>query len=73
MTISTNQVSAVIKTYLKNARDRLEDDGSSSDVEKRQDEITISEDARKVLYDRIGKRLVQKLRNQMAADCLVVP
>jgi hypothetical protein len=73
MTISANQVSAVIRTYLKNARDRLDDDSPSGNSEKQQDEITISEDARKILYDRIGKRLVQKLRNQMAADCPVVP
>ncbi|OPY80417.1 MAG: hypothetical protein A4E65_01489 [Syntrophorhabdus sp. PtaU1.Bin153] len=73
MTISANQVSAVIRTYLKNARDRLDDDSPSDDAEKQRDEITISEDARKILYDRIGKRLVQKLRNQMAADYPAMP
>jgi len=73
MRISANQVSAVIRTYLKNAMDRLDNDSSSGDLEEQRDEVTVSEDARRILYERIGKRLVQKLRDQMAADSLTAP
>jgi hypothetical protein len=69
MTISTSQVSAVIKTYLKNAKDRLENvtnlSGNPEDV---RDEVTVSDDAKKILFERIGKRVVEKLKNEMAQN-----
>jgi hypothetical protein len=65
MPISTNQVSAVIRTYLKNARDKLENEESSHpDSEGVRDEVRVSDDAKKILYERISKRVAEKLRNK---------
>jgi hypothetical protein len=67
MTISTNQVSAVIKTYLKNTKDRLENvTNLSRNPDEVRDEVTVSDDAKKILFERIGKRVVEKLKNEMA-------
>jgi hypothetical protein len=66
MTISTNQVSAVIKTYLKNTKDKLENvTNLSRDPDDVRDEVTVSDDAKKILFERIGKRVVEKLKNEM--------
>jgi hypothetical protein len=69
MTISANQVSAVIKTYLKNTKDRLENvsnlSGNPDDV---RDEVMVSDDAKKILFERISKRVVEKLKNEMARN-----
>lgn len=69
MTLSTNQVSAVIKTYLKNTKDRLENvNNLSRNPEEVRDEVTVSDDAKKILFERIGKRVVEKLKNEMARN-----
>lgn len=65
MTISRNQVNAVIRTYLKNTRDKLADAIPSSCNPQRTGEFTISEDAKRVLYERISKQVVEKLRSQL--------
>jgi hypothetical protein len=70
MTISTSQVSAVIKTYLKNTKDKLENvTNLSRNPENFRDEVTVSDDAKKILFERIGKRVVEKLKNEMAQNC----
>lgn len=66
MTISTNQVSAVIRTYLKNTKDRLENVANSRNPGKVRDEVMVSDDAKKILFERIGKRVVEKLKDEMA-------
>jgi len=69
MTISTNQVSAVIKTYLKNTKDRLENvTNLSRNSEDARDEVMVSDDAKKILFERIGKRVVEKLKSEMAQN-----
>ena len=69
MTISTNQVSAVIKTYLKNTKDRLENvTNLSRNPEDARDEVMVSDDAKKILFERIGKRVVEKLKSEMAQN-----
>jgi predicted RNase H-like nuclease len=69
MTISTNQVSAVIKNYLKNTKDRLENvTNLSGDPDEVRDEVMVSDDAKKILFERIGKRVVEKLKNEMARN-----
>jgi hypothetical protein len=69
MTVSTSQVSAVIRTYLKNTKDKIErvanPDINPDDV---RDEVTVSDDAKKILFERIGKRVVEKLKNEMAQN-----
>jgi len=69
MTISTSQVSAVIRTYLKNTKDRLENvTNLSRNPEDVRDEVTVSDDAKKILFERIEKRVVEKLKNEMAQN-----
>ena len=69
MTISTNQVSAVIKTYLKNTKDRLENvTNLSRNPEEVRDEVMVSDDAKQILFERIGKRVVEKLKSEMARN-----
>jgi hypothetical protein len=69
MTISTSQVSAVIRTYLKNTKDRLENVSNlSGNPEDVRDLVTVSDDAKKILFERIGKRVVEKLKNEMAQN-----
>jgi small-conductance mechanosensitive channel len=69
MTISTSQVSAVIKTYLKNTKDRLENvTNLSRNPEDVRDEVTVSDDAKRILFERIEKRVVEKLKNEMAQN-----
>ena len=69
MTISTSQVSAVIRTYLKNTKDRLENvTNLSRNPEDVRDEVTVSDDAKRILFERIQKRVVEKLKNEMAQN-----
>jgi hypothetical protein len=69
MTISASQVSAVIRTYLKNTKDKIEKVANPSiNPEDARDEVTVSDDAKKILFERIGKRVVEKLRNEMAQN-----
>jgi hypothetical protein len=69
MTISTNQVSAVIKNYLKNTKDRLENvTNLSGNPDEVRDEVMVSDDAKKILFERISKRVVEKLKNEMARN-----
>lgn len=69
MTVSTSQVSAVIRTYLKHTKDKIErvadPDINPDDV---RDEVTVSDNAKKILFERIGKRVVEKLKNEMAQN-----
>lgn len=69
MTISTSQVSAVIKTYLKNTKDRLENVSNlSKNPDEALDAVTVSDEAKKILFERIGKRVVEKLKSEMAQN-----
>jgi len=67
MTVSTSQVSAVIRTYLKNTKDKIEKiSDPTMNPEDVRDQVTVSDDAKKILFERIGKRVIEKLKNEMA-------
>jgi hypothetical protein len=67
MTVSTSQVSAVIRTYLKNTKDKIEKNSNPSmNQDDVRDEVTVSDDAKKILFERISKRVVEKLKSEMA-------
>jgi len=67
MTVSTSQVSAVIRTYLKNTKDKIEKISNPTiNPEDVRDEVVVSDDAKKILFERIGKRVIEKLKNEMA-------
>ena len=69
MKISANQVSAVIRTYLKNTKDKLEKvTNPSINSEDFYDEMSVSDGAKKILFERIGKRVIEKLKNEMAQN-----
>lgn len=65
MTISGNQVNAVIRTYLKNARNRLTNANTSPGNPQGTFTLAMSEDSKKILYERISKVVVKKIRTQM--------
>ena len=63
MTISDYQISSVIKTYMKNMKVRMNRPGNEKEVENREDEVNISrEGMKKMLYDRIGEQVTEKLK-----------
>ena len=69
MTVSTSQVSAVIRTYLKNTKDKIEKvSNPSMNQDDVRDEVTVSDDAKKILFERISKRVVEKLKSEMAKN-----
>ncbi len=64
MTVSDFQISSVIKTYMKNMKIRmgrlaLADDGSGQE-----DNVTISDEGKRVLFDRISEKMTERLRKQ---------
>ncbi|MCX8022940.1 MAG: hypothetical protein N2745_09230 [Syntrophorhabdaceae bacterium] len=66
MTISDYQVSSVIKTYMKHMKVRIK---SSENREEKsipfpEDRVIISDEAiKKMLYNRIGEQMAEKLKN----------
>lgn len=64
MAISGYQIATVIKTYIKNMeiRARSADDGPELEVPA--DQITISEEGRGLLFDRIRKQMAERLRRK---------
>jgi len=63
MTISDYQISSVIRTYMKNMKVRINRAGNEHEMEGREDEVNISrEGMKKMLYDRIGEQVTEKLK-----------
>jgi hypothetical protein len=67
MKISEHQVGTVIKTYLKNRKDRLENVIPFRDLRDINDNVTVSEEAKKVLYERMGKHVLEKVKNETSS------
>jgi hypothetical protein len=62
MTISDYQISSVIKTYMKSMKVRAGQTEKNLDYVAREDEVNISrEGMKKMLYDRIGEQMTEKL------------
>ncbi|HVN96304.1 MAG TPA: hypothetical protein VMT62_07745 [Syntrophorhabdaceae bacterium] len=63
MTISDYQISSVIRTYLKNMKVRVGQVEKNHEGLTREDEVNISrEGMKKMLYDRIGEQMAEKLK-----------
>jgi hypothetical protein len=63
MTISDYQISSVIRTYMKNMKVRVGQVEKSYEQNPKEDEVNISrEGMKKMLYDRIGEQLTEKLK-----------
>ncbi len=62
MTISDYQISSVIKTYMKSMKVKAGQTEKNFDYVAREDEVNISrEGMKKMLYDRIGEQMTEKL------------
>jgi|WetSurSiteA1Bulk_404760.scaffolds.fasta_scaffold234525_2 hypothetical protein len=64
MNISATHVSAVIKTYLKNTKAKIENRGTLPANRDVKDAVAVSENARKMLYERIGKKVLERLKHE---------
>jgi hypothetical protein len=63
MTISDYQISSVIRTYMKSMKVRVGQAEKNTDPFMGQDEVNISTEAmKKMLYDRIGEQMTEKLK-----------
>ncbi len=63
MTISDYQISSVIRTYMKNMKVRVGQTEKGRDGLFKEDEVNISKEAmKKMLYDRIGEQMTEKLK-----------
>ncbi len=68
MTITDHQVGAVIRTYLKNKRDTLTNVVSTSrDPEDVKDEVCVSDEGKKILFERMGRRMAEKAQTDISS------
>ncbi len=63
MTITDHQINSVIKTYMKSMKIKTACRDKNTDDLMRKDEMNISREAvKKVIYNRIGERVTEKLK-----------
>ncbi|MBA4417868.1 MAG: hypothetical protein C0392_08160 [Syntrophus sp. (in: bacteria)] len=67
MTITDHQVGAVIRTYLKNKRDTLINVASSSNGRDVNDQVSVSEEGKRILFERMGKRVAEKAQADVSS------
>jgi hypothetical protein len=67
MTITDHQVGAVIRTYLKNKRDTLANAVSPSRDHDVKDEVSVSEEGKRILFERMGKRIAEKVQAEISS------
>ena len=67
MTITDHQVGAVIRTYLKNKRDTLTNAVSSSKDPEVADQVSVSDEGKKILFERMGKRVAEKAQTDISS------
>jgi len=64
MAVSGYQIATVIKTYMKNMEMRARSAYDGPEIDSPADLITISEEGRGLLFDRIKKQMAEKLRHK---------
>jgi hypothetical protein len=67
MTITDHQVGAVIRTYLKNKRDTLTNVVSASSDPEVADQVSVSDEGKKILFERMGKRVAEKAQTDISS------
>jgi hypothetical protein len=69
MTITDHQVGAVIRTYLKNKRDTLTNSAASSSSRDTDvtDEVCVSDEGKKILFERMGRRVAEKAQTDISS------
>ncbi len=64
MAVSGYQIASVIKTYMKNMEMKARSSHDGPEIDSPGDLITISEEGRGLLFDRIRKQMAEKLRRK---------
>ncbi len=67
MTITDHQVGAVIRTYLKNKRDTINNVISTSVDRDVKDQVSVSDEGKKILFERMGRRVAEKAQTDIAS------
>ncbi|MDR2018345.1 MAG: hypothetical protein LBQ00_05680 [Syntrophobacterales bacterium] len=67
MTVTDHQVGAVIKTYLKNKRDTITNVMPSSDDRGSADTLSVSDEGKKILFERMERRIAEKAHNGISS------
>jgi hypothetical protein len=63
MTISDYQINSVIKTYMRNMKNRMDRAEVTSRGSIPEDRVMISDDGmKKILFERIGEKMTERLR-----------
>ncbi len=63
MTVSDFQINSVIKTYMKNIKIRMSHGANAEEDSSQEDNVIISEEGMKrVLFERIGEKMTERLR-----------
>jgi hypothetical protein len=65
MKIAEHQIGMVIKTYLRHSRARFADVLPPTFSDQPDDIVQVSEEGRRVLYERMEKRVVEKARKEL--------
>jgi hypothetical protein len=67
MTITDHQVGAVIRNYLKNKRDTLTNTLHSSRDRDLPDTVSVSDEGKKILFERMGRRMAEKAQTDISS------
>ncbi len=67
MTITDHQVGAVIRTYLKNKRDTINNVISTSVDRDVKDTVSVSDEGKKILFERMGRRVAEKAQTDITS------
>lgn len=63
MTISDYQIVSVIKTYMKNMKEKVKEKENGLTGKPKNDEVALSQEGlKKVLYGRIGEQMVERTK-----------
>ena len=63
MTVSDYQINSVIKTYMKNMKNRMGQGDNACEGPPEEDNVIISEEGMKrVFFERIGEKMTERLR-----------
>ncbi len=68
MKVSEHQINLLIKTYLKNNREKMANASLSSDAQITDDEVRISNEGKKILFERMGKQVMERVRKEPFLD-----
>ena len=68
MKINEHQVGTVIKTYLKNRKDKLTTASTFAEGREINDNVHVSDEGKKVLFERMGKHVVEKAKNELSSN-----